>query len=145
MREDVSGARVNLTPPDARYTVYYIRNRDSGACRQSDSWVHGNRDEYVLAILAQHIAYRIKPLSLEIEPSATFHWTTAAQYQLDLRAFAADQQRRYGELISALVSMGLLTLAERDQCPLSLKIRVSDRRFDRHPAIPVLGIGDQIQ
>jgi hypothetical protein len=99
----------------------------------------------VLGILARKIGlYRDRRLSLELSPSAKLHWTTADQYRSDLQAFAAEQQRRYRELTSALVERGLLTPSERDQCRLSLEILIDDLRFNRTTQIPILGVGDRI-
>lgn len=140
-----NATQVRLTSQVAGYGVFYARERGWTLWRQSDSPRRDDRSEYVLGILKQHIGlYNDKPLSLELAPSAKLHWTTAEQYRSDLQAFADEQQRRYGELISALLYRGLLKPAEIDRCKLSLEIRVTDLRFNQLTPIPILGIGDRI-
>jgi hypothetical protein len=69
---------------------------------------------------------------------------TPWQYRSDLQAFAAERQRRYRELTSALTERRLLTPAECDECHLSLKILVDDLRLSRAIQIPILGVGDRL-
>jgi hypothetical protein len=146
LRTNSPGSGVRLTPENAEYEVVYTREYRWTTWRQTDWQRHGDRSEYVLGILARKIGlYRGRPLSLELAPSAKLHWTTAEQYRLDLQAFATEQQRRYGELTSALIERGLLTAAERDQCHLSLEILVDDLRLNRTVQIPILGIGDRLR
>jgi hypothetical protein len=74
--------------------------------------------------------------------SVRLQWRTAGQYRSEIQAFATEQQWRYDSMISSLMSHGLLTSAEREQCGPTLDFEVVDDRLNRSEPVPNAGVGD---
>jgi hypothetical protein len=124
-----------------KYPVYYVREPGGG----SERLVLEDRNEYILEILAERLGTKRESLGLATHPSVQLHWTTAERYRSDLRAFVANQQRKYAELVSLLLRHRGLTPEESKRCHLNLDIEVIDRRSDRRQSIPNVGVGDHLE
>jgi hypothetical protein len=129
-----------------KYAVNYGRVPGSHIWRQSDSQIHGDRDEYATEILAQKLAATASSAPVIVaRPTAKLRWTTAERYRSDLLAFVAEQRHRYEEFLSALIRVGLLTIGEREGCHFVLEIDVIDDRSYPDQKIPQVGVGDQVR
>ena len=83
-------------------------------------------------------------MGIEARPKAQFQCYGAERYRSDLRAFVADQEGRYLELSTALVSSGAVKKEDAERSRLKLDISVTDRRSVQVDPIPMLGIGDHL-
>lgn len=125
----------------SRYPVYYMREPHE----LSESRIHGDRNEYILEILAKTLQTKPESLGVVTHPVVQFQWTTAEQYRADMQTFVAGLQHRYAELISRLLRNNYLTLEESERCTLKLDIEVLDHRTDKSQSIPNVGVGDHLK
>jgi hypothetical protein len=125
-----------------RYPVFYTR---LAGIISDASRVHGDRNEYILELLGESLGPNHKALAVTTHPAVQLQWTTAEQYRSDVRAFIADQQRRFADVLSTLVRSYILTPEESERSRLNLEMEVIDRRLDHSQSIPNIGVGEQIR
>jgi hypothetical protein len=125
-----------------KYPVYYLEHPYAGSAGRPTSVSRADRGDYVFEILADYIA-RITGNPIDpVTRSVRLQWRTAGQYRSEIQAFATEQQWRYDSMISSLMSHGLLTSAEREQCGPTLDFEVVDDRLNRSEPVPNAGVGD---